>query len=353
MLERNHQEQTDQVVAQKANRESQAAELETKIADLATQIDAVQQELATLNAIPAPTAMQRSRIDQLNSRLEELNQQKQDAESDLALAQSDIVELDKYLANNTYEEPLMRHTNTLDRIHERVDIPNGEQERNVRRDLMWEKASGFQSPTPEPVCTDQFFNYQVAANKTTYLLAYLQSGQHEFTISAYDSSSREGEVATTQFQATPSSNSIELSWTPPIERTDGTPVTISEISGYHITHKVVGDANNCLQQPAPVQPQNCTIIDPQEILVSGTTNSYVIPNLPFGKYSFRLTAIDMEGLESNPATDTFTSTQADQEANLSWSTPTTRLNGTALNPSEIVQYRITYGAADESQNTCY
>ena len=82
--------------------------------------------------------------------------------------------------------------------------------------------------------------------------------------------------------------SVTLSWTPPTENTDGTPLT--DLAGYRIYWGNGGG----------VYPQSVTIDNPG-------ISSYVVENLPPGDYEFVVTALNSEGVESgfsNPATRT-------------------------------------------------
>jgi len=82
--------------------------------------------------------------------------------------------------------------------------------------------------------------------------------------------------------------SVTLTWTPPTQNTDGSPLT--DLAGYRIYWGNGGG----------VYPQSVTIDNPG-------VSSYVVENLPPGDYEFVATAINSVGVESgfsNPATRT-------------------------------------------------
>lgn len=74
---------------------------------------------------------------------------------------------------------------------------------------------------------------------------------------------------------------VSLSWVAPAQRADGTPISVSELSGYTV-HYGASEGN---------YTSSIGIDDP-------FTTSVVISDLPVGTYYFALTARDKEGLES-------------------------------------------------------
>ncbi|MCG7986181.1 MAG: putative Ig domain-containing protein [Candidatus Thiodiazotropha lotti] len=82
-------------------------------------------------------------------------------------------------------------------------------------------------------------------------------------------------------QTTPTTGSISLTWVAPATRTDGSPLDMSEISGYRL---YMGTSNSSLS--AVVDVDDCTI------------SNHVIENLETGTYYFAITAYDLAGNES-------------------------------------------------------
>ncbi|MCG8006059.1 MAG: putative Ig domain-containing protein [Candidatus Thiodiazotropha lotti] len=83
-------------------------------------------------------------------------------------------------------------------------------------------------------------------------------------------------------QTTPTTGSISLTWVAPATRTDGSPLDMSEISGYRL---YMGTSNNNLS--AVVDVDDCTI------------SNHLIENLETGTYYFAITAYDLAGNESD------------------------------------------------------
>jgi hypothetical protein len=82
-------------------------------------------------------------------------------------------------------------------------------------------------------------------------------------------------------EATPVMSSTTLSWIAPSTRTDGSPLSLSEIDGYRI---YMGDSETAL---APVMDIN-----------DQTLNQYTVTNLTNGTHYFSVTAYDTDGNES-------------------------------------------------------
>ncbi|MCU7905296.1 MAG: putative Ig domain-containing protein [Candidatus Thiodiazotropha sp. (ex Epidulcina cf. delphinae)] len=81
--------------------------------------------------------------------------------------------------------------------------------------------------------------------------------------------------------STSTTGSISLSWVPPVTRTDGAPLDMSEIAGYKI---YMGNSQDNL---APIMEyEDCTI------------QNHLFDNLETGDYYFAVTAYDTDGIES-------------------------------------------------------
>ncbi|WP_336366658.1 PA14 domain-containing protein [Marinobacter sp. C2H3] len=79
----------------------------------------------------------------------------------------------------------------------------------------------------------------------------------------------------------PATNTITLSWTPPLTRADGTALSLSEIAKYEV---VYGQAASILNQA---------------ITVSAPETSYTFDGLQSGTWYFAVKAIDVNGLQSD------------------------------------------------------
>jgi Fibronectin type III domain len=79
--------------------------------------------------------------------------------------------------------------------------------------------------------------------------------------------------------ATPATGSATLSWTPPADNTDGTPVT--DLAGYHILYGTSASA------------MTSTIT-----VANATETSYVVTGLPPGTYYFAVVAYNSAGTDS-------------------------------------------------------
>lgn len=87
---------------------------------------------------------------------------------------------------------------------------------------------------------------------------------------------------TTTTPTVPASYTATLSWTPPSTREDGSPIALSELTGYEIYY-----TTDDLTQATTVA-------------VSGGSNtSYSLPSLAAGTYHFAIAAIDSNGLKSS------------------------------------------------------
>ena len=88
-------------------------------------------------------------------------------------------------------------------------------------------------------------------------------------------------VTVTVNQPPPSAQYINLSWVPPVEREDGTPITMAEIAGYRIYYGTVqGNYTN-----------NVDIAD-------SSTMQATLSNLTTGTYYIVMTTYDVDGRES-------------------------------------------------------
>jgi hypothetical protein len=83
----------------------------------------------------------------------------------------------------------------------------------------------------------------------------------------------------------PVAYSAQISWTIPSTRTDGTPLPLSELTGYEIYYTT--------DDPAVTGVVNVT---------GGSSASYVASNLKAGNYYFTISAIDINGLKSSMST---------------------------------------------------
>ncbi|MGD8589000.1 MAG: putative Ig domain-containing protein, partial [Chromatiales bacterium] len=88
-------------------------------------------------------------------------------------------------------------------------------------------------------------------------------------------------ITITVDELTETTGTAALSWQIPTTRTDGTPLTISEIEGYRV---YMGDADDNLVM----------IVD----LNDGTQTSYTVTDLTAGNYHFAVTTYDTDGNES-------------------------------------------------------
>lgn len=119
-------------------------------------------------------------------------------------------------------------------------------------------------------------------------LVTLSVGNHLITATATDSdgvsSSDEIFISITAAQAT--THSVNISWSAPVERVDGTPLTLQELAGYQIHWK------------------NQTTGSSGSINVSGAINTlYQIDDLQSGLYSFTLKSVDSKGLVSSASSE--------------------------------------------------
>lgn len=93
-----------------------------------------------------------------------------------------------------------------------------------------------------------------------------------------------GSTSTGTSPAPSATHSVQLSWTAPTTRADGTALTASELSGYHIYYTATGT-------PASADTM---------VAVSGGTTTSISLALPAaGEYSFAITAVDSSGQESS------------------------------------------------------
>jgi hypothetical protein len=93
------------------------------------------------------------------------------------------------------------------------------------------------------------------------------------------------QVLTTVAAAKPSSYNASLSWTIPSTRTNGTPLAISELSGYEVYYTNDSGSVNAV---VPIS--------------GGSTAKAVVKNLASGKYYFSISAIDTGGQKSSLST---------------------------------------------------
>ena len=115
-------------------------------------------------------------------------------------------------------------------------------------------------------------------------LVTLSVGNHLITATVWDSdgvsSTDEIFLSITELQNT--THSVNISWSAPLERVDGTALTLEELAGYQIDWK------------------NQTTGSSGSVNVSGAINTfYQIDDLQSGAYSFTLKSVDSAGLVSS------------------------------------------------------
>ncbi|MBA53245.1 MAG: hypothetical protein CMK89_02215, partial [Pseudomonadales bacterium] len=116
-------------------------------------------------------------------------------------------------------------------------------------------------------------------------LTTLSVGEHTLYASVVDS---QGAIAEDQIKLSivgqssqPTTHSVTISWNPPVERADGSMLSVNELSGYRINW------------------QNSTTGTSGSIDVdSGLATYYEVNNLQSGSYRFSLNSIDINGLIS-------------------------------------------------------
>jgi hypothetical protein len=78
---------------------------------------------------------------------------------------------------------------------------------------------------------------------------------------------------------------MTLGWVAPVTRSDGTPLSLSDINGYWIYYGTTAGAYT----------NNLDVTD-------GTATTYTITNLPVGTYYVAMTTYDSAGMESAKST---------------------------------------------------
>ena len=76
-------------------------------------------------------------------------------------------------------------------------------------------------------------------------------------------------------------DAARLSWAPPVEREDGTSLGLTEIQEY----RIYWGLDNTFDQTT--------------VITDSTVTEILISDLPTGVHSFRMTAVDTDGLESS------------------------------------------------------
>jgi fibronectin type 3 domain-containing protein len=99
--------------------------------------------------------------------------------------------------------------------------------------------------------------------------------------SASSTTTTASQTITQTDQTITQTDSINLAWTPPTTRTDGSFLEASELAGYRI---YMGTSSNNLKP----------LVD----LINDSTNQYQVENLEVGSYYFTITAYDHDGMES-------------------------------------------------------
>ena len=95
------------------------------------------------------------------------------------------------------------------------------------------------------------------------------------------SASASPSVTVTVNQPPPSAQNINISWVPPVEREDGTPITMAEIAGYRVYY-------------GTSQGKYTNNVD----IADRTTMQATLSNLTTGTYYIVMTTYDMDGRES-------------------------------------------------------
>jgi hypothetical protein len=91
-------------------------------------------------------------------------------------------------------------------------------------------------------------------------------------------------TTTTTTPTTSASYQVQLMWTAPGTRADGTPLPLSELSGYRVYYLLEG-----------TDPSS----DSALTITGGSTTSTSLTLFVAGTYTFAITAIDQNGLESS------------------------------------------------------
>ena len=99
-----------------------------------------------------------------------------------------------------------------------------------------------------------------------------------------ESTTRESDTSANSIQSsdtTVSTGSFALEWTAPVSRTDGSPLSLSEISGFHVYY---GTSAGRYTKKADI--------------ADGSAQGITLTNLPVGTYYVVMTTYDDSGLES-------------------------------------------------------
>lgn len=119
-------------------------------------------------------------------------------------------------------------------------------------------------------------------------LDQLSAGSYEFEVSVFFTDGKQADryVALNKLpgDVAPTTVSLQLSWSLPTQREDGTTLDVQDISGYEIYMSRIDSAN--------------TVTD-QVMVVSGANQtSLMLPDLSTGQYHLAISAIDTAGLKS-------------------------------------------------------
>jgi hypothetical protein len=87
---------------------------------------------------------------------------------------------------------------------------------------------------------------------------------------------------TTASQASTTTDTVNLSWVPPSARADGSYLSLSELSGYRL-----------------YMGTSTTNLAPLADLDGNSNTQYTVNDLPAGNYYFAVSALDIDGQESN------------------------------------------------------
>ncbi len=124
-------------------------------------------------------------------------------------------------------------------------------------------ATGQLSGTPAPTDVGTFNNIQIATS----------DGKAVVSLPAF---------AVTVTAAAAGASSVSLTWVAPTENSDGTP--LQDLKGYKIHY-----GTESQDYTAAISVDNPTL------------TTYLVDNLPAGKYFFAVTAYNAQGIESSPS----------------------------------------------------
>lgn len=110
------------------------------------------------------------------------------------------------------------------------------------------------------------------------------SGSPSSSPSSVPSTGSGGGTSTPQTTPSTSTYRVQLNWTAPGTRTDGSPLPLSELSGYRVYYLLEG-----------ADPSSDSALS----ITGGSTTSTTLTLSAAGNYTFAITAVDQNGLESS------------------------------------------------------